>query len=63
MVNNVMLDEDDINEELIDDMLKEEKDIFDTNGSSSPTTQLKMPPQDTTMEHEYQTQFTWRAFV
>ena len=44
MVNNVMLDEDDINEELIDNMLEEEKDIFDTNGNSSLTAQLRMPP-------------------
>ncbi|XWS16391.1 hypothetical protein CRYUN_Cryun34aG0083200 [Craigia yunnanensis] len=36
MVNNVMLDEDDINEELIDNMLEGEEDIFDTNGNSSP---------------------------
>ena len=55
MVNNVMLDEDDINEELIDNMLEEEKDIFDTNGNSSLTAQLRMPPRDTTMEHEHQT--------
>ncbi|XWS33232.1 hypothetical protein CRYUN_Cryun22dG0063700 [Craigia yunnanensis] len=53
MVNNVMLDEDDINEELIDNMLEEEEDIFDTNDNSSPTTQLRMPPHDTTMEHEH----------
>ncbi|XWS18288.1 hypothetical protein CRYUN_Cryun32bG0030800 [Craigia yunnanensis] len=55
IVTNVMLDEDDINEELIDNMLEEEEDIFDTNGNSSPTTQLRMPPQDTIIKHEYQT--------
>ena len=44
MVNNVMLDEDDINEELRDNMLEEEEDIFDTNGNSSLTAQLRMPP-------------------
>ena len=56
MVNNAMLDEDDINEELTNNMLEEEEeDIFDTNDNSSPTTQLRMPPQNTTMEHDYQT--------
>ncbi|XWS24325.1 hypothetical protein CRYUN_Cryun28dG0091700 [Craigia yunnanensis] len=55
MVNNVMLDENDINEKLIDNVLGEEEDIFDANGNSSLTAQLRMPTQDTIMEHEHQT--------
>ncbi|XWS11717.1 hypothetical protein CRYUN_Cryun37aG0023300 [Craigia yunnanensis] len=55
IVNNVMLDEDDINEKLIDNVLKEEEYILDTNCNSSPIAQLRMPPQDSTMEHEHQT--------